>query len=101
MRSDTLAKMEISRAEIRRILEPPDHAAGAEGSPEGAAGADGFPRSRTMRLLLSGRGIGTVGAMLGGLVIARPALAFKLLRMIPAGAVGRMLLIKGIAALRK
>ena len=53
-----------------------------------------------MQLLLSGRGIGTVGAVVGGLVLARPALALRLLRMIPAGAVARMLLIKGIAALR-
>jgi hypothetical protein len=98
-RRDTLAKMQSSRAEIRRLLEPPEHAAGGAGADTGAA-PGAFPRSRTMRLLLSGRGIGTVGAVLGGLVIARPALALRVLRMIPAGAVGRMLLIKGIAALR-
>ena len=36
-----------------------------------AEAGGGFPRSRTMRLLLSGRGIGTVGAVLGGLVGGR------------------------------
>ncbi len=99
-RRDTLARMEVSRAEIRRLLEPPDHSAGAEGQAEARALPGEFPRSRTMQLLLSGRGIGTVGAVVGGLVLARPALALRLLRMIPAGAVARMLLIKGIAALR-
>jgi hypothetical protein len=34
------------------------------------------------------------------LLLARPALVVKLLRMIPAGAVARMLLVKGIAALK-
>jgi hypothetical protein len=51
-------------------------------------------------MLMSGRGMGTAGAVIGGLVLARPALAFKLLRMLPMGAVARMLLVKGITALR-
>ena len=59
-----------------------------------------FPRSRTMKLLMSGRGVGTAGAVIGGLLIARPALAVKLFRMLPTGAVARMLLVKGVAALR-
>jgi hypothetical protein len=95
--SNTLAKLAASRAEIRRLLEPPP-----QPDPEiEDGGTDGvFPRSRTMRLLMSTRGIGTVGAMVGGLLLARPALLLRLLRMIPAGAVGRMLLIKAVAALR-
>jgi hypothetical protein len=99
-RRDTLAKMQASRAEIRRLLEPPEDSGEAQGQDGIGAVPGAFPRSRTMRLLLSGRGIGTVGAMVGGLVLARPTLAFKLLRMIPAGTVGRLLLIRGIAALR-
>jgi hypothetical protein len=94
-RNETLAKMAHSRAEIRRLLEPPPQAVGSD---QGAGGV--FPRSRTMKLLLSGRGVGTVGAVVGGLLVARPALAIRLLRLIPAGAVARMLLIKGISALR-
>ncbi len=97
-RSETLAHMARSRAQIRRLLEPPQHPAGSD---QGAAdGARGFPRSRTMKLLLSGRGVGTVGAVVGGLIMARPALAIRLLRMIPTGAIARMLLVKGISALR-
>ncbi len=99
-RMDTLAKMAESRAEIRRVLDPPARPAVA-GEPDAPSGRDGmFPRSRTMRMLLSVRGVGTVGALAGGLLLARPALAVKLLRMIPAGAVARMLLVKAIAALK-
>jgi hypothetical protein len=100
-RQETLAKLAQSRAEILRILEPTPQ----NESSDAAAGATGeqsasFPRSRTMKLLMTGRGIGTLGALIGGLAIARPALVFRLARMIPAGAVARMLLVKAIGALR-
>jgi hypothetical protein len=92
--------MAQSRAEIRQLLEPPQHPAGADQSSAGGGARGGFPRSRTMKLLLSGRGVGTVGAVVGGLLMARPALAIRLARMIPVSAVARMLLVKGISALR-
>lgn len=99
-RLETLARMAQSRAEIRHALEPPprvDHG----GSDENFTGSAGtFPRSRTMKLLMTGRGMGTLGAVVGGLALARPALAFRLLRMIPTGAVARMLMVKAVAALR-
>lgn len=97
-RQDTLARLAESRAEILRILEPPPQNESPDAAGEQSAA---FPRSRTMKLLLTGRGIGTLSALIGGLAIARPALVFRLVRMIPAGAVARMLLVKGIAALRK
>jgi hypothetical protein len=53
-----------------------------------------------MKALLSGRGLGTLGAAVAGLLIARPALALRLLRMVPAGAVARMLLIRAVSAMR-
>jgi hypothetical protein len=99
----TLARLKQSRAEIRQILEPPpprESADGVDGEDGAASYGGSFPRSRTMKLLLSGRGLGTVGAVVGGLVLARPALAFKVLRMLPTGAVARMLMIKAVAALR-
>ena len=101
-RNETLARLAQSRAEIRRALEPPprvDHGGGEEGSVGDSQGG-AFPRSRTMKLLMSGRGIGTLGAVVGGLVLARPALAFRLLRMFPTGAVARILMIKAVTALR-
>jgi len=96
---ETLAKLAQSRAEILNIFEPPPET-GEPGDAQADGRIGGFPRSRTMKLLMSGRGIGTVSAVLGGLVIARPALAFRLLRMLPAGAVARLLLVKAIASLK-
>jgi hypothetical protein len=106
---DTLAKLAQSRAEIRRTLEPPPRRAhlgsqsgndgtGAEGGDAPPAG--NFPRSHTMRLLMSGRGIGAISAIIGGLVIARPALALKVLRMLPTGALARMAVVKAVTAFR-
>ena len=99
-RETTLARLAISRAEIRRLLEPPPRPAAGAAADSGDFGTGAFPRSRTMKLLLSGRGAGTLGALVCGVVVARPQLALRLLRMVPAGAIGRMLLIKAISALR-
>jgi hypothetical protein len=96
-RNDTLAKLAQSRAEIRRVLDPPPDPEPGTADP-GSAGV--FPRSRTMKLLLSGRGVGTASAVLGGLLMARPALALRLLRMLPTGAIARMLVVKALSALR-
>jgi hypothetical protein len=81
-RDAILARLAESRAEIRRLLEPPPEGArGAHADPSGAPG--GFPRSRTMRMLMSGKGIGAMGATAAGLFVARPGLAFKLIRALP------------------
>jgi hypothetical protein len=98
VQTETLVRLAASRAEIVGIFEP----APSESGPGTAVGGESgtFPRSRTMRLLLSGRGVGTVGAVVGGLVMARPALALRLLRMIPASAVARMLVVRAFAGLR-
>jgi hypothetical protein len=102
---DEAARLEIrsrlaaSRQELRRVLDPPrgegDGADGVSGDHPG-----GFPRSRTMQLLMSGRGLGTVGAVLAGLLLARPTLALRLLRMLPASAVARMVMTRAFGALR-
>jgi hypothetical protein len=90
-------RMSQSREELRLLLDPPPAAAGSEAAMNGHAG---FPRSRTMQMLLSSRGLGTLGALVGGLLIARPALALRLLRLVPVGTVGRMLMNKAIGALK-
>ena len=106
---ETLAKLAQSRAEIRHVLEPPprrahlgpDAGTDASVSDGEHAPADGvFPRSYTMRMLMSGRGIGTISAIVGGLALARPALALKLLRMLPTGALARMAVVKAVTAFR-
>jgi hypothetical protein len=53
-----------------------------------------------MRMLMSGGGIGTLGALVGGLLAARPVLALRLLRMLPTSAFARMLLVRAVTALR-
>jgi len=94
-----LTRLAQSREELRRLLDPP-----LEGSKTGetaANGHGGFPRSRTMQMLLSGRGLGTLGALAGGLLIARPALALRLLRFVPASSVAKMLMARVMSALKE
>jgi len=92
------AKLVQSRRELRSILDPLPGEDGDSQAPR--QGHGGFPRSRTMQMLLSGRGLGTLGALAGGLLIARPALALRLLRFIPASAVAKMLMAKAVSALK-
>jgi hypothetical protein len=88
-RDAILARLAESRAEIRRLLEPaPDAARRPDSS--GAPGS--FPRSRTMQMLMSGKGLGAVGATAAGILIARPGLVWRLIRLLPTGAVARMAL---------
>jgi len=87
-----------SRTELRLLLDPPP--AESDGSEARVNGRAGFPRSRTMQTLLSSRGLGTLGALAGGLLIARPALALRLLRLVPASAVAKMLMAKAVGALK-
>jgi hypothetical protein len=88
-----------SREELRALLDPPP----TESSGSGEASMNGhlgFPRSRTMQMLMSSRGLGALGALAGGLLIARPALALRLLRFVPANAVAKMLMAKAVSALK-
>ncbi len=93
-----LARLAESREELRRVLEPQNRETqdAFDSSPRGTE----FPRSRTMQTLMSGRGLGILGAIAAGLFVARPALMLKLLRMLPAGATARILLLRAFAALR-
>jgi len=97
-RSETLVKLAQSREELRRLFDPPRRQAGDGGAAPGHAGE--FPRSRTMQMLMSSRGLSALGAIAGGLLIARPALALRLLRMLPAGALTRMAISRLINSLR-
>jgi len=101
-RQETLLRLAQSRADIRRLLEPEGPPSSGDTAPggSGAAGGSSFPRSRTMKLLLTGRGMGTVGAVVGGLLLARPTLALRLLRFVPLEAVARVVLVKTLAAMR-
>ena len=98
-RAEILARLAASREELRRALDPPRNESEADGSKH-SDHSGGFPRSRTMQTLMSGRGLGTLGAAAAGLLIARPALALRLLRILPAGAVAKTILLRAFAALR-
>lgn len=93
-----LARLAESREELRRVLEPQNRETqdAFASSPHHTE----FPRSRTMQMLMSGRGLGILGAIAAGLFVARPTLMLKLLRMLPAGATARVLLLRAFAALR-
>ena len=100
-RAEIFARLAVSREELRRLLDPPrGESEQKQGSHIDGHGDHAFPRSRTMQMLMGGRGLGVLGALAGGLFIARPGLAFRLLRMLPTGAVARMLLAKSLGALR-
>jgi len=87
-----------SREQLRSILYPPPGGYGEGATPGNGLG--GFPRSRTMQMIMSSRGLGTLGALAGGLLIARPALALRLLRLVPASSVAKMLMVKAVSALK-
>jgi hypothetical protein len=93
-----LARLAVSREELRRVLEPPRREGQDPSDP--TPRGDGFPRSRTMQMLMTGRGLGIIGTVAAGLFVARPTLVLRLLRMVPAGAAARMLLLRVFTALR-
>jgi hypothetical protein len=97
-RDEILAQLAQSRAEIRRLLDPPP--GGFVGQGSGVAEEGAFPRSRTMRTLMGGGGLGAAAAILAGLFIARPTLAWRLIRMLPTGALARTFIVRAIAAMR-
>ena len=99
-RDELMARLAQSRAEISRLLEPPPDSGSEEAGERPGELWGGFPRSRTMRALMSGRGIGAVGAMAGGLLLARTRFAWRLLRMLPTGAVTRMVVARMVGAMR-
>jgi hypothetical protein len=93
-----LARLAVSREELRRVLEPPRREGQDPSDP--APRGDGFPRSRTIQMLMTGRGLGILGTIAAGLFVARPTLVLRLLRMLPAGAAARMLLLRAFTAMR-
>ncbi len=98
-RAEILARLAQSREELRSLLDPPRREPGADGSAIPGS-ARGFPRSRTMQLLMGERGLGILGAVAAGLLMARPGLALRLLRTLPASGLAKMLLMRAFTALR-
>jgi hypothetical protein len=63
-------RLAVSRAELRRILEP---------------GPDEFPRSQTMRYLMRGKGRMIALGAFAGLLAVKPRFALSLVRFVPLG----------------
>ena len=63
-------RLAISRAEIQRMLAP---------------GPDEFPRSRTMRYLMGGKGRMVALGAFAGLMAVKPKFALTLVRFLPLG----------------
>lgn len=80
-RMRTEARMAKTRQELVDLLTA-DREETGPGRPLGEQSAS-FPRSRTMRLLLGKQGVGAIAAILGGFLVARPAMAWRLLRLLP------------------
>ena len=72
-------KLRESRSEFQHLFEPDDPRSGE------------FPRSKTMRLLLSGRGAALLAAAAGAVLIMRPSLAKRAARILPVGTLLRSL----------
>jgi hypothetical protein len=100
-RSEILARLAASREELRQIMTAPAKAADDKGGSESGAHLDGFPRSHTMQMLMSGKGLGTLGAVATGLLVSRPALALRLLRLLPVSAIARKLVTRAFTAYRQ
>jgi hypothetical protein len=97
-RNEIRTKLAQSREEVRRLLDPPS--ARPAGNGQANPGHGDFPRSRTMRMLMSSRGLGALGALASGLLIARPALALRLLRLVPLSALTKILIARAVSALK-
>jgi hypothetical protein len=105
-RADALAKLAETRRELLRLFEPPHESdrANANGADAAADGGEAdehepaeFPRSRTMRLLTSNRGLGAVALVGGSLLLSRPALLGRVLRLLPVGALARTAVLRLVA----
>lgn len=69
-RTGSANRLAASRAELQRILEP---------------GPDDFPRSRTMRHLMGGKGRMVALGVFAGLMAVKPKFALTLVRFLPLG----------------
>jgi hypothetical protein len=67
-----------------------ESAAGQPASPR----AGSFPRSHTIRLLLGKQGLGALAVIIGGILVARPAIAWRLLRLLPIKTFARTMFVR-------
>jgi hypothetical protein len=86
--AEITARLARSRTRLRHLLTPEDEDRGTEAR---AANGD-FPRSRTMRILTSGRTLTVLATVAGALLVARPQALTRLARLIPVATIARLLI---------
>jgi hypothetical protein len=86
----TLARLAETRRQLLELFLPERDSVGDPSAPRDGA----FPRSRTLRLLLGRHGVGALSALAGGLLLARPALLWRLLRWGPVRAIAKGMLLR-------
>jgi hypothetical protein len=84
--SRTVARLARSREELIGLFTSDDR-----DTESGVAGGR-FPRSYTIRLLMQSQSLRALAALAAGMLVARPATAWRLLRALPLGAFARTLL---------
>jgi hypothetical protein len=98
-RSQVEEKLAATRRELLDLFgSPADGGSGRGSRRQRDRQMGGFPRSRTMRLLLSSRGLGALAVTACGFLVSRPALALRLLRLVPLGTVARILAFRFFSA---
>ncbi len=94
-RAEIEARLAGTREEFLAVFQPEIDARDALA--RDARGA--FPQSRTLKFLLRHKGAaGTVALAIGGLVLSRPALALRLVRLLRLAALAKFLLRRPLSA---
>ncbi len=88
----TEARLAQTRQELVDLFTS-DREDAHSGQPSGAH-VDSFPRSRTLQLLLRKQGLGAIAAILGGILVARPAIVWRLLRLLPIKTFARTMFVR-------
>jgi hypothetical protein len=91
-RTRTEQRLAQTRQELVDLFTS-DRAEPGPGQPARAS-AGSFPRSRTIRLLLGKQGLGAVAAIVAGILVARPAIAWRLLRLLPIQTFARTMFVR-------
>ncbi len=88
----TEARLAKTRQELVDLFTS-DREESQPGQPTAGPGGT-FPRSRTLQLLLRKQGLSAIAAVVGGLIVARPAIAWRLLRLLPVKTFARTMFVR-------
>ncbi|MBC7984088.1 MAG: hypothetical protein H7Y02_09565 [Candidatus Obscuribacterales bacterium] len=89
-RMETSRKISASREQLRQLLEGQR----TEVDPDANSSFNEFPRSKTLRFLRSNSAIGVAAAIAGGILLMKPGLAARAIRLVPVNTLVRMLAVR-------